>query len=258
MNKTMTYIFKAINRLIRKIGLTITFSSDGEDLILNKILGGIKNGNYIDIGSNHPVRHSNTFNFYLNNWSGICIDPLPGLKRKYKVFRSRDLFLNVGIVKKSTTDQMTFYYYKQNPDNSTFDKKRVVDLKNLYNRIPSKELKVDLISIDELSKTKKFIEFNSTIHLFNLDIEGFEKEILSSFFSDKKFPWIVCVEELGFLTENINKSKINILMKKNNYVLGMRTFLSSIYIYRPIISKLESPFVNELKLKNENNPHKYL
>ena len=108
---------------------------------MEKILGGIKNGKYIDIGSHHPIKHSNTFSFYLNNWSGICIDPLPGLNSKYKILRSRDLFLNVGISGDSKKDNMIFYYYKNNPDNSTFDIERVKDLKTFMEEYLQKKLK---------------------------------------------------------------------------------------------------------------------
>ena len=249
MKNTIFYFFKLIGKFSSKIGLAFSFSSDGEDLILSKILGGIKNGKYIDIGSHYPIRHSNTFLFYLKNWSGICIDPLPELKSKYKILRGRDLFLNVGISHDSKVDNMIFYYFKRNPDNSTFDKERVNDLKNLYGRTPSEKIKIKLVSIKEIVQMRTFIEFDSTIHLLNLDIEGFEKEILVSFFSEKIFPWVICVEDLGFLTDDLDKSEIDILMKKNNYALGMKTFLSSIYIYKPSISKLKSPYVKEWKFK---------
>ena len=86
---------------------------------------------------------------------------------------------------------------------------------------------------------------SSEIHLLNLDVEGFEEKILDSFFLNKIFPWVVCVEDLGFLADELDKSKIHSIMKKNGYKLGMKTFLSSVYIYPPIISKLESQYVKE-------------
>ena len=112
-----------------------------------------------------------------------------------------------------------------------------------------RKIKVKLISIKEIVQLKTFIEFDSTIHLLNLDIEGFEKEILASFFLEKIFPWVICVEDLGLLIDDIDKSKIDVLKKKNNYALGMKTFLSSIYIHKPNFSKLESPFVKEWNLE---------
>ncbi|GIS05976.1 MAG: hypothetical protein CM15mP109_07320 [Candidatus Dadabacteria bacterium] len=50
---------------------------------------------------------------------------------------------------------------------------------------------------DDVMKSFLEINNNSEIHLLNLDVEGFEK-ILESFFLSKNFPWVVCVEDLGF------------------------------------------------------------
>ena len=53
------------------------------------------------------------------------------------------------------------------------------------------------------------------------------------------------VEDLGFLADELNCSNIDALMKKNGYKLGMKTFLSSVYIYPPIVSRLKSQYVKE-------------
>ena len=101
------------------------------------------------------------------------------------------------------------------------------------------------MNINDVMKSFSKINKASEIHLLNLDVEGFEENILESFFLNKKFPWVVCVEDLGFLADELNKSKIDSIMKKNGYKLGMNTFLSSVYIYPPIISKLKSQYVKE-------------
>jgi len=81
-----------IKQLCKLIGLSFSFSSDGEDVILMKYLCRIKNGNYIDIGSHQPAQHFNTFLFYLSGWKGICIDPFSidvGIGLVYKYFHGR-------------------------------------------------------------------------------------------------------------------------------------------------------------------------
>ena len=248
MGRIVKYFYKTVRKIIRYFGISFSFSSDGEDFILEKLFLGIKNGRYIDIGSNHPVVHSNTFKFYLLNWQGICVVPLPNMKKKYKTLRPKDIFISAGLSFSKKKD-LKYYYYSKNPDNSTFNKKRVEELKVVHNRIPSRTIKVDLIDvkylIDIIETDKKFSE----IHLLNLDVEGFEDKILESFFKNKLYPWVVCVEDLGFITQNISSSDINRIMIKNNYKLGMRTFLSSIYIHEKIIPILKSPFVKEWNIQ---------
>ena len=96
--KIISFFYKFLSRIYIKIGYNGTFSDDGEDSILYKYFLEFKKGNYIDIGANHPIIGSNTFFFYLKNWRGICIDPLPFLKKKYRFFRPFDLFINSGIL----------------------------------------------------------------------------------------------------------------------------------------------------------------
>ncbi len=240
-----------VRRICKIIGVPFTFSHDGEDLSLLKYLSNLEKGIYIDIGSHQPVWGSNTFLFYLLGWKGICIDPLPNLKNKYKFIRKRDKFINAAVFgsKAKNKNDLNFYYYKNNRDNSTFDPDRVKELKNKFGREPSSVIPVPKMNVIEmLSSSKYFLENNKEINLLNLDIEGFEKDILEDFFSCGVHPWIVCVEEIGLLVQNIHKGEIFELMKNNGYILGSRTFLSSIYVLENKLNDLPSHYIKELNI----------
>ena len=58
-------------------------------------------GFYIDVGSNHPIRHSNTFKLYLNGWSGLLLDANPILINKSKSVRKKDISINAIISNKN-------------------------------------------------------------------------------------------------------------------------------------------------------------
>jgi FkbM family methyltransferase len=230
--------------ILNKLGIRINFSTDGEDIILDKWLGGISNGFYIDIGSHNPIHVSNTYGFYLNGWSGICIDPNPGLKLKYSLFRSLDLFINSAIVLKKKSGSNLFYYYKNNTDLNTFSKKRVNIQRKLYGRYPTKKIKINILAIDDLIK----LIANKELHFLNIDIEGLEYEIIKSLLNKKISPWCLAIEELGQTCENISRSKIKKFMNKKGYFLASRTFLTSIYIRKNILKKLPSKYVRALYL----------
>ena len=244
----ISYIIKKLIVFLKlffnKLGFAINFSSDGEDIILQKWLAGINKGFYIDIGSHKPFYSSNTYAFYLNNWSGICIDPNPGLKFKYSLLRSSDLFLNSAIVLKKNRKNNLFYYYKKNTDLNTFSKKRVLIQQKLYGRYPTKKIKVNQITIQSLTK----LISKKELHLLNIDIEGLEEIIIKSLLKKKIFPWCIAIEELGKTCENINKSIIKKFLNKNGYFLASKTFLTSIYIRKSILKKLPSKYVRELNL----------
>ena len=242
------YLIKAFCKIV---GLSFSFSNDGEDFALIKYLAKIKKGTYIDIGSHHPIKISNTFIFYLMGWRGVCIDPIPSLKKKYKLLRKDDLFINAGVIEIGSNEEkkLNFHYYKDHPDNSTFDLKRVQDLKDNFDRNPSYILPVPTITVKEIiSSFNEYFKVPKEIYLLNLDIEGFEINILNDFFSNSVYPWVICVEEIGQIDETLKYGDLYLLMKKNEYLLGCRTFHSSIYIRKNIISKLPSPYIKELNI----------
>ena len=240
-------IYKFLSKLYKFLGFRVSFSHDGEDSILDKYLLGYEKGNYIDIGSNQPVFFSNTFSLYLKNWNGICLDPLPNLKKKYRFYRPKDLFINSGILSKKNNAKLKYYYYADHADCSTFDSERVDKLKKDFNRNPTSISEISTLTSKDLIKiANKFFKKSNEIHLLNIDTEGFEYDICKDFFLEKKYPWIICIEELGYTAENISLSKVYKLMKENEYVLGARTFLSSIYLRKDKLTQLPSPYLKEL------------
>ena len=42
----------------------LSYSQEGEDVVLRRIFGENKNGFYVDVGAHHPIRFSNTYLFY--------------------------------------------------------------------------------------------------------------------------------------------------------------------------------------------------
>ena len=130
------------------------------------------------------------------------------------------MFINCGISgdKDNKNKYMNFYFYKKFPDNSTFDQERVKKLKIKFDRDPTSIINIPIINVNKLHKiAKDFFSKDYQIHLLNIDTEGFEYEIIESFFIENIFPWIICVEELGYFIEDIGLSNVNILLKNKDY-----------------------------------------
>jgi FkbM family methyltransferase len=250
MQKFFDYITLKFYRFVNKVlGTKLSFSADGEDVILKKFFSGIETGFYVDLGAHNYIDGSNTYYFYLQGWKGICVDPLPGLKKKFKKKRPKDIFLDNAIVPNSFNKQVAdFYFFEDFPDNSTVSKNRIDDLTNSFERSSSKVMQVRAISVS--SFIKNYIG-TKEINLLNIDIEGGEFHILSDFMKEKIFPWVICVEEIGMYADSIiTKSQIYRILIDNSYLLMQRTFLSSIYVHSSSLKKFQSPYTKEIILDN--------
>lgn len=75
----------------------LSYSQNLEDYHLWLALGARPHGFYIDIGAGHPVADNVSFWFYERGWSGICVEPQPGLAELYAHIRPRDILFD-GLV----------------------------------------------------------------------------------------------------------------------------------------------------------------
>ena len=200
---------------------TLSYSQEGEDLILNRFLENKKSGFYVDIGAHHPRRFSNTYNFYKKGWHGINIDPMPGIMEAFNKERPRDINIEIGV---SGTEQQITYYMFNEPALNTFSKKEA-DLKDglrTYKVVEKKIIKTVPLKklLDEFLPTETIIDF------MTIDVEGLDLEVLKSNDWIRYRPNVLLVEDLikQSLSEFQNNSPIFRFLNQNNYVLIGKTF----------------------------------
>ncbi len=83
-----------------------SFSQYGEDLELRRRFG-TRQGIYIEIGANHPIRLSNTYLLYRMGWRGMIVEPVQSLYAKHKRLRPRDIHINAAA--NAVEGEVTFY-----------------------------------------------------------------------------------------------------------------------------------------------------
>lgn len=199
----------------------VSFGQEGEDVIINRLLGSKQNGFYVDVGAHHPKRFSNTYSFYQKGWKGINIDAMPNSMLAFNKERPRDINLEIGVSKKE--EELTYYMFNE-PALNTFSKKEAIKKQSLprYKVIEEKRiLTYPLKSIlDKHLKKKIHIDFMS------IDVEGLDLDVLESNDWNKYRPSILLVEDLGDLS--ITKIEENSLvfkfLKEKNYNFFAKTF----------------------------------
>lgn len=185
------------------------YSQFFEDYILSIVFEERNKGFYVDVGANSPDDLSVTKHFYLKGWRGINIDPI---KKNYDLFthkRPEDINYNIGIADKA--GELDFY-------------------ENSYNAISGFSLedistagrKVDQYKVKVRTLTEILDENNvGEIDLLNIDVEGFERQVLLGTDLTKYQPKVVLLESISPKTlEPIHQRWEDILIKADyNFVL---------------------------------------
>jgi FkbM family methyltransferase len=208
-------------------------SSYGEDAMLFGLLDRLKSINhidmfakntYIDIGCYHPVYDNNTAFLYQLGWRGTLVDPNPALKAEVDKYRYLDLFLEVAVDTKTGIKE--FMMFNDANSTNTLDKEFVEKLKRSSGQEIIKTLNVECVTLDYIFE-KHIERFKSSPMILNIDIEGMDYDVISSY-SFKYRPLFIIIEDdiLG----SFEGSKTKFFMESKNYAIVSANFLSGIYM----------------------------
>ena len=200
-----------------------SYSQEGEDMILNKLLENCKTGYFVDIGAHHPKRFSNTYFFYKKGWTGINIDAKPGSMDIFKKQRPLDINIEMGL--SSSNEDLNFYIFNE-PALNTFDyelaNKRCND-KYFINEIRS----VKCMTLDQIFD--RYLPSNQSITFLTIDIEGYDLKVLKTNNWEKYRPDFLVVESYSMYINDVLESDIYQYLIKNNYKLVSKSFYSLIF-----------------------------
>jgi FkbM family methyltransferase len=207
------------------------YSQFYEDYILAYVFKDQKTGFYVDVGANDPDKNSVTKYFYLAGWRGINIEPIPELVEKLNQSRPEDA--NVGVAISERPGELTLYkgtmHKSVNASGlSTLDPK--IAASHRAKGYEFTKIKVPVITLnavlDEHAKDKPEITF------LNVDVEGFEKQVLSSIDFKRYQPRVVMAEATAPLTEKATYQTWESILLDNGYIFAMNDGLNRYYVHR--------------------------
>lgn len=219
--------------LIRRWGLekkfyekdiNLSFSQEGEDLILARIFGAQKSGLYVDIGAHHPTRFSNTFKFYLKGWRGINVDANPGSMKIFNDFRGDDINLELAI-----SDQVTslIFYRFNEPALNTFSSEEATKKNGLGDYKIIEEVEISTVTLADV--LNKNLKKGKEIDFLSIDVEGLDLNVIKSNDWSRFQPKVIVIEELNSDLSQISKGETYKYLLGKGYTLFARTFNSSFY-----------------------------
>ncbi len=204
---------------------SLSFSQEGEDMVLSRIFEGQANGFYVDVGAHHPFRFSNTYYFYLRGWRGINIEAKPGSMQLFERFRPLDTNLELAV--SDARQKMTYYFFNE-PALNGFSKEISMarDGEKEYKIVDKKEM--DTVPLSEI--LDKHLPAGQSIDFMSIDVEGVELSVLASNDWKKYRPEILLVEDLeNRYWEDVGKSEIMVFLEPHDYKLFCKTVNTLIF-----------------------------
>ncbi|MFT3694670.1 MAG: FkbM family methyltransferase [Kofleriaceae bacterium] len=199
----------------------VSFSQEGEDLILARMFEERPTGFYVDVGAHHPLRFSNTQLLYRRGWRGVNIDASPGSMAAFREHRPRDLNLELGITPVAGTHE--FYVFDE-PALNTFDSARVKELA----ATPYKLVRTVPVKCMPLSEVLAEHHIDQ-IDLLTIDAEGYDFAILQTVAWEIARPRVVVTEQFSRDLEELVTTPLHGYMRERGYRLAAKTFNSLFY-----------------------------
>ncbi|MBD22768.1 MAG: hypothetical protein CL572_03790 [Alphaproteobacteria bacterium] len=205
-----SFLYEVLKNYFPKVNKSFS-ETYGEDLFVNYFFKDLKKGFYVDIGCNLPKSGSLTYMLYKKGWSGIKVDISKRSIELNKIYRKRDINLNLSVGKdEKVVDSFIFYdNCSMNTVNKEFRKytEKSVKKKPTVNKITQKKL-------DSILKNNNI----SKINYLNIDVEGNESEVLNGFKISKFKPELVSIEIHDKKCPPL-ENKVYKYFVKNNYEL---------------------------------------
>ena len=210
-----------------------SFSFYGEDAMLFGLFDRLNNmanrnlfesATYIDVGCYHPVYDSNTYFLYHGGWRGTLVDPNPVIAAEVEKYRDKDLFLEVGV--SSTPETRDLFMFSDANSGNTMSADFAARVIADNGREIARKVSVECVTLD--SVVESHIKFFRKVPVFlDLDVEGMDFEVISSYSFEYRIPFIMIEDEILGAFEG---SEIREFMATKDYAPVTSNFLSTIYL----------------------------
>ena len=218
----ISYFFYKIIKIFRNSKKNVHLGEFGEDIIVRRFFKKFKKGFYVDVGSYHPIKGSLTYDLYKKNWSGVNIDLSKISIDLFKLSRPKDINIRAAI---TDFDGKTFYY-----ENSAINQQN-----SLKENSNAQKIEIDCYKLNTILDTHEI----KKIDYLNIDAEGNDFKVISTFNFNKFNPILVSIEFNDYNFNELINSNINILMERNNYKLVSKFGVTCFYIKKENIKKIQ-------------------
>jgi FkbM family methyltransferase len=224
---TIAELVSGLTGLLRYASLS--FSQEGEDLVLARLFDGRSRGFYVDVGAHHPTRFSNTYRFYRRGWRGINVDPRSGFTRAFGRARPRDVNLNWAVG--NPPGERTYFEFNE-PALNTFDPALAAERDGLREYRLTGKRSVPIRPLAAI--LRDYVPAGERVSFLTVDVEGLDLEVLTSNDWDAHRPEAIVAELQGGVTLNdVATSPVSAYLAARGYRPASKLVRSVVYVRAP-------------------------
>lgn len=205
-----------------------SYSAYGEDAVIEGFLSRhqfvtkeVLNLSFIDIGAWKPIRESNTYQSYKSGNYGTAVEPNPYLQFQWQALRPKDQFLSIAC---SDRPFETLHVFHPNGSSNTLSEEFANGITKSQEVAVTETLNVKCLSLSEIIRCHK--EVFPGPYFLDIDVEGFDLKVLSTYRFDENRPVLVLIED----TCEFLASPIHAYLENVSYKLVGRTAITSFYV----------------------------
>ena len=209
----ITYFLYKKLKIFRNSSKSEHLGEYGEDIFIRRFFKNEKKGFYVDIGSYHPIKGSLTYYLFKKGWKGLNVDLSKVSVDLFKISRPNDFNINAAI---TNFDGETEYF-----------ESGVINQQNsLVSKNDKKKIKIKAYKLNTLLDDFNILE----IDYLNIDVEGNEFKVISTFDFKKFHPKLISIEQNIYNSEKIFDAECHKLLLAKNYFLASKIGVTCIYV----------------------------
>ena len=209
----ITYFLYKKLKILRNSSKSEHLGEYGEDIFIRRFFKNEKKGFYVDIGSYHPIKGSLTYYLFKKGWKGLNVDLSKVSVDLFKISRPNDYNINAAI---TDFDGETEY----------FESGAINQQNSLVSEKDKKKIKIKAYKLNTLLDDFNILE----IDYLNIDVEGNELKVISTFDFEKFHPKLISIEQNIYNSEKIFDEECHKLLLAKNYFLASKIGVTCIYV----------------------------
>lgn len=201
----------------------VSYAQNFEDVILWRALEDATPGFYIDVGAQHPVVDSVSKAFYEHGWRGIHVEPTLEHANLLRADRPDETVVQAIVAERAGAVR----FYEIPGTGLSTARQDIAEEHHSQRGFPVQSQVVTAVTLDDLLGLAP----SDAIHWLKIDVEGFEREVLSGWRESARRPWVVVVEATYPSSTRETYEDWESLILSKGYSLVYRDGLNRYYLH---------------------------